>query len=298
MTPGRLLYLVQRDWKRGVSATWHERFVGRRILGWRNPFAGEPVGLVPVRVLTGKDDWLLACWMLASWFHATGRNWTVVIHDDGRLRPEAFEAFQKMIPGVAFVRAEEGDRAAAKFLAGHPACSDYRFAHPFGRKIFDFVALTTGNRFLSFDSDILFFRKPEVLLELCEKNAGELWFNEDVSDSFPISREEARAKLGLEIWPRVNAGLCLIDRTAIDLDLCERALLETSILKGHPWLVEQALYAICASARGLGGLLPPEYEVSLEKKARPGVVARHYVGAVRQHFHGEGMARLKGVLLS
>jgi hypothetical protein len=253
---------------------------------------------VPVRVLTGKDDWLLACWMLASWFHATGRNWTVVIHDDGRLPPEAYAAFREMIPGVAFVRAAEGDQAAARFLAGHPACSEYRLAHPFGRKIFDFTALTTGDRFLSFDSDILFFRKPEVLLKHCDEDDAGCWFNEDVSDSLPISHEEAREKLGFDIWPRVNAGMCLIDRAAIDLDLCERALRETSILQGHPWLVEQALYAICASARGLGGLLPPEYEVSLEKKARPGVVARHYVGAVRQHFHGEGMARLKSVLLS
>jgi hypothetical protein len=88
-----------------------------------------------------------------------------------------------------------------------------------------------------------------------------------------------------------------MDRGAIDLDLCERALRETTILHGHVWLVEQTLFAICASARGRGGLLPPEYEVSVEKNARPGAVARHYVGAVRQRFYGEGMARLKNVLI-
>jgi len=297
MTPGRLWYLVQRDWKRGFSATWHERFVGPRILGWRNPYAAEAPGRVPIHVLTGRDDWLLACWMLASWFHATERNWPVVIHDDGHLPPEAFSAFQQMNPGITCIRAAEADQAVAKSLAGHPACRDYRLAHPFGRKIFDIVALTAGEQYIAIDSDILFFRKPDALLSRCEKNAGECWFNEDVYDSLPISQEEAKEKLGFEIWPRVNAGLCLIDRSAIDLDLCERALRETSILKGNLWLVEQSLYAICASARGLGGLLPPEYEVSLEKKARPGVVARHYVGAVRQRFHGEGMARLKRALL-
>jgi len=202
-----------------------------------------------------------------------------------------------MIPGVMCIRAEEADKAVAGFLSSHLACRDYRLAHPFGRKIFDIMALTTGEQYLSFDSDILFFRKPEALLNLCEKNMGESWFNEDVSDSLPISREEARTKLGVDIWERVNAGLCLINRSVIDLDLCERALRETSLLKGHLWLVEQSLYAICASARGLGGLLPPEYEVSLGKRARRGVVARHYVGAVRPQFHGEGMARLKRALL-
>ena len=102
--------------------------------------------------------------MLASWFHATGRNWPVVIHDDGQLPPEAFPAFQAMIPGVRCIPATEADKAVAGFLSRHPACRDYRLAHPFGRKIFDIMALTAGDRYLSFDSDILFFRKPEALL--------------------------------------------------------------------------------------------------------------------------------------
>jgi hypothetical protein len=75
--------------------------------------------------------------------------------------------------------------------------------------------------------------------------------------------------------------------------LCERALRETNLLKGHIWLVEQTLFAICASAWGRGGLLPAEYEVSLDPNARPGAVARHYVGAVRERFYGEGIARVQ-----
>jgi hypothetical protein len=297
MTPGRLWYLLQRDWRRGLAATWQDRVASRRILQWRNPFANEPPQETPVHLLSGADDWLLACWMLASWFHATQRNWRVVIHDDGQLPPEAHAAFAKLIPGVRGIPAGEADRAVLEALDRHPACRAYRLAHPLARKIFDIPALTRSERFMILDSDVLFFRKPEAILRWCDEPGSGCWFNEDLKESLPIPPEEAREKLGLEIWPRVNSGLCLIERQAIDLDLCERALRETSLLKGHVWLVEQSLFAICASAYAKGGLLPPEYEVSLSPRARREAVARHYVGAVRQRFYADGIARIKGQLL-
>jgi hypothetical protein len=56
------------------------------------------------------------------------------------------------------------------------------------------------------------------------------------------------------------------------------------------------LFALCASRNKAGGLLPDSYEVSLNQYAADGAVARHYVGAVRNRFYGEGMARLKNTL--
>jgi len=88
----------------------------------------------------------------------------------------------------------------------------------------------------------------------------------------PISRTQVREKLGIDIWHRVNSGLCLIDRAAIDLDLCERALRETTLMNKHIWLVEQTLFAF-AHRQGRGGLLPDEYEVSKAKNASPNAVA-------------------------
>ena len=109
--------------------------------------------------------------------------------------------------------------------------------------------------------------------------------------------KEAEEELEVKLWPKVNTGLCLITKSAMDLDFCDRVLAQTSILRGHIWRIEQTLYALCASRAGKGGLLPPEYEVSLRKRASPDAVARHYVGAVRDRFYSEGVARLHGVLL-
>jgi hypothetical protein len=288
---------MRRDWKRGFAATWNQRFVSQRILKWRNPYADKPHEEIPVHVLTGSDDWLLACWMLASFFHFTGRNWRVIIHDDGRLPPEASPAFVKMISGVRGVSAVDADRVVMDALAPYPACREYRLAHPLARKIFDVPILARSNRFIILDSDILFFRKPDAILRWCANGTGQCWFNRDVHEAMAISRSQVREKLGVDTWHCVNSGLALIDRAVIDLGLCERALRETSLMQKHIWLVEQTLFAICASAGGRGGLLPPEYEVSTAKFASPNAVARHYVGAVRQRFYADGISRVRKELL-
>jgi hypothetical protein len=96
----------------------------------------------------------------------------------------------------------------------------------------------------------------------------------------------------------VNSGLCLVAKEAIDFEFCDRVLGETSILKGNLWRVEQTLFALCASRHGKGGLLPKTYEVSLTRHASENCVARHYVGAVRDRFFGEGLKRLREVLFA
>jgi hypothetical protein len=112
-----------------------------------------------------------------------------------------------------------------------------------------------------------------------------------------ISAAEARGELGVKLWSRVSTGLCLFWKPAIDLDFCDRALAETSILRGHLWRVEQTLLALCASRHGQGGLLPKRYEVSLGRQAATDAISRHYVGAVRDRFYGEGLKRLHETLL-
>jgi hypothetical protein len=124
----------------------------------------------------------------------------------------------------------------------------------------------------------------------------ECWFNQDVQEGSLITAAEARTELGVKIWPRVNSGLCLLTKSAMDLDLCDRTLAQTSILSGHVWRIEQTLLMLCAARHGKGGLLPAKYEVSLGKNAALDAVSRHYVGAVRDRFYAEGLPRLSAIL--
>lgn len=293
ISPGRIWWLLRRDIKRGFGASRHYYKTLPLIKEWSWPYWGEKPNPIPVHVLTGQEDWLLAAWMLASWFHFTQQGWHVVIHDDGSLSDDAATTLRRMFPGARIIPRGEADAALERTLMPYPFCLDYRRAHPLALKIFDMKHFAEDDRFLIIDSDVLFFQRPGELINWTRAETDDCWFNEDVEEATLLGPEEAFAELGVKLWPRVNSGLCLLSKQALDFDFCDCALAQTSILRGHVWRIEQTLFALCASRHGKGGLLPANYEVSLNKHASAGVIARHYVGAVRDRFYGEGLKRLR-----
>ena len=186
----------------------------------------------------------------------------------------------------------------AAVLKPLPFAYEYRGMHPLALKIFDMAYYCEAPRFIMLDSDVLFFNHPREIMDWTGSGAKECWFNEDIAEGSLLSESDAQEDLGVKLWPRVNSGLALITKEAIDFEFCDRALGETPILKGHMWRVEQTLFALCASRYAKGGLLPKSYEVSLGKHSAEDCVARHYVGAVRHRFFAEGMKRLRPVLLA
>jgi hypothetical protein len=298
ISPGRLLLFLRRDIKRGWAASYHDYKTKPRITEWKWPYWNETPMPVPVHVLTGANDWHLCAWMLASWFTFTEQTWRVVIHDDGTLPPTAKKTLSTLFKTARFISRSDADPAMDKLLRPFPFCHEYRTKHPLSQKIFDIPHFCDSERFIILDSDILFYRYPSEIMQWVTSDSKECWFNEDCAEANLISTKDAWDDLGVKLWPRVNSGLCLLQKNAIDLEFCERALGETSILKGHIWRIEQTLIALCGSRTCRGGLLPKTYEVTLAKNASSDTIARHYVGAVRDRFYAEGLAKLAPVLLT
>ena len=113
-------------------------------------------------------------------------------------------------------------------LAGHPRCLEYRRSHALALKLFDCTALATTPRLILLDSDILFFQRPEEVLDWVQRGLSECYFNPDFQDAYCLTREEARDRLQVELWPRVNTGLSLLARAAVDVDFCEACLADRS----------------------------------------------------------------------
>lgn len=299
ISPGRLLYLLRRDLKRGFGSSYHFYKTLPRIEEWSWPYWSEDPSPVPVHILTGRDHWQLAAWMLASWFHFSEQGWQIVIHDDGTLPEHGRASLQAMFPKTRVITRAEADSVMNRKLLAYPYCLEYREMHPLALKVFDIPHFASAPRFIVFDSDLLFFNHPREIIDWAKAERNiECWFNEDVQESSLLSAAEVREEFGVKLWPRVNSGLALIYKSAMDLDVCDRALAETSIMRGHVWRIEQTLFALCASRHGRGGLLPKRYEVSLGRHSAPDAVSRHYVGAVRDRFYGEGLRRLETTLLA
>jgi len=301
ISPGRLWSRLARDVKRGWDATYHDYRVRPRIKRWNWPFWNEAPMPVPVHVLTGRNDWQLCAWMLASFFHYTEQTWNVVIHDDGTLTEDIRNELARLFKTARIIPRLQADATLDRVLKPLPFSYEYRGMHPLAIKVFDMPYYCEADRLIILDTDVLFFNYPREIMDWVHGGASECWFSGGVSEASLISAEDAWEDLQVKLWPCVNTGLCLLPKAALDLDFCERALGETSILKGMLWRVEQTLFALCASRpsqSGRGGMLPKTYEVSLGRNSADACIARHYVGTVRERFHGEGLKRLKGVLLT
>ncbi len=265
---------------------------------WSWPFWSEKPNRVPVHVLTSGRDWRLAAWMLASWFCTTEQGWPVVIHDDGTLPADARTVFQKLFHTARVIPRGEADASLRRVLHAFPFCADYRALSPRALKLFDTVHFATSNRLIVLDSDVLFFKEPREILDWTAAEKGECWFNEGAAEEAVISSTEAREEFGVRLWQRVNSGICLLEKSAIDLDFCDRALAETSLLRGEVSRVEPTLFSLCASRHGRGGLLPKSYEVSLQRVAAEAAISRHYAGPMRERFFTEGLERVRDPLFA
>ena len=297
-SPVRIWKTVRRDMKRGWSAAYHEYKTLPKIETWHWPFWGEKPHTIPVHVLADEAGWRMAAWALASWFCASGIGWPVVLHDDGTLSDHARAVFARMFGGLLrIVPREEADAELALRLTEFPFCGEFRNATGVARKAFDTAHFTDGDHFIVLDPGVLFFQEPREIRAWADVRAERCWFDEDAVESSIITVAEARDELGVKLWRRVAAGICLLWKPAVDLDFCDRTLAQTSILQGSPERIANTLLALCASQHGEGGLLPKSYEVSPDRHAAKDAIARHYSGAERDRFFSDGLDRIRESVL-
>jgi hypothetical protein len=287
----KIWWRIQRDYKRGWQATYHNYSTLPRIVDWRFPYWALEPHPVSVHVQTCGEDWLLAAWALATWFWRTKRNWNVFIHDDGTLPDEAGMQLREIFPNVTIVRCEEADEKVLPALQDMPLARRFRASHPVGRKVFDAAEFASGPRYILLDSDVLFFRRPEEILNWTDNPNDECWFIQGTDEHSLVTLEVARDLFGVNLWPWVNTGICLMQKAALDTAFCERVL--ERLPQTNPPSVARTLFTLCASRHDRGGLLSPRYEVAGAARGASDVVARHYPGALRDLFYGRGLRRLR-----
>lgn len=293
----RSLSFLRRDFRRGGEAALNYHRTLDRIAEWSWPFWHEPAQPVPVHVLTSGAEWREAAWMLASWLHFSEHTWPLVIHDDGTLPAEATTTFQRLFPHARLISRKEADSTAGIALKAFPFCAEYRDKHPSALKLFDLPHFAAADRLLIFDSDLLFLNHPRELLAVIHSSPDACAFTEAPIEHALLTARDAFDDVGVRPWKRVDSGLCLLPKAALDLDFCDQALAHTSILRGSVPRAERTLLALCAARHGKGELLPARYEVAPKTPLGEDTAARHYAGATRDRFYSEGLKHLAGQLL-
>lgn len=287
MTPGRALWLTRHYFRHGIRGAYGREIIARRILRCA-PITGLTDVRCEIHVLTSRHDWLMLLWALRSFYRASGRNYRLCLHDDGSLLAADIAELRRQFPDARLISRAAADERLERLLAAAPICRSHRAANPLLLKTFDFEAFLESERMVVLDSDLLFFRAPEALLERIEK-AGPIQngFNRDWRYGYSVAWEELEARAPVPVESHINSGLGVLQRGTVSVEWCEEYFRKFPSLPSHPHRIEQTLIALCAARSG-HSMLPAPYDVhdGATDFTRP---MRHYSGSFRRRLYTEGL---------
>jgi hypothetical protein len=283
-----MLYRLRKRFEGGLKASWYRERVRPKILQ-------TPSLLLPqmsdyeIHVLTSIHDWLNLIWALKSFLHFSHTRTALCIHEDGSLTPEVRDILATHFVGARIVSRAQADEEVLPSLAEFPQCQRFRSENNLALKVFDLRHYAQASRVLLLDSDVLTFRKPEVLLASLNDASTPNRFNRDLADAYTADRSALADEFGLDVASRFNSGVCTIQLESLKLDWIEQ-FLSSDLLDGHFWRIEQTVLCLCSSRFGCKPL-PEPYDVVLSDGVQ-GKPLKHYIGAIRQRMYAEGIRHL------
>ena len=244
-----------------------------------------------VHVLTGERFWYQTAFCLASLAREAGCELGAEIYDDGSLAPGLRERLARLGPGISFhAQASIHERLEAHLPASRfPVLRELWRSYPNIRKMTDVHVGRSGWK-LVIDSDLLFFRRADVLIDWLA-NPGAVLHAVDCAESYGYSRALMERMAGAAIPPLVNVGLCGLRSDALDWEELETWCARLIAAEGRSYFLEQALVAMLA-ARDPGAVVAPRAEyITMPERGeveRPTAVMHHYVADSKRWYFRSG----------
>jgi hypothetical protein len=296
---GRLVYRVWHEPKgrlRDIMAAGGPLEVRRTELGRREmeaaarqlpllPVTDDAVPL-PLHLLTGRRFWYQTAFCLWSFARQSGRNLAPVIYDDGTLTPGQCDPLTRLFPGTQFIfKKEIMSRLDAHLPATrYPVLRERWQAYPNIRKLTDVHVGQAGWK-LVMDSDLLFFHRPQFILDWLGQPIRPL-HAVDCETSYGYPRAVMNELAGAPVADLVNVGLTGLDGSALDWERMEwwcRTLIERH---GPHYYLEQALIAMLVAGRECS-IAPAADYVTMpgeEEGRRCQAVMHHYVANSKKFY--------------
>ena len=251
-------------------------------------FPGRPP--VTLHLMTGRRFWYQTVFCLHSFAAAAQTTVRAEIYDDGSIDTNCTAQLTRLGPGVRIhyigeLRAKlDAHLPAARF----PVLRERWLNYPNIRKLIDVHLGSVGWK-LVIDSDLLFFRRPDFLLNwLAAPNR--ILHAVDCTESYGYSRPLLQELAGAPIPPLVNVGLCGLRSDALDWEELERWCATLHAREKTTYYLEQALVAMLA-ARAPCAIAPAADYVTLPSRAEvliPRAVMHHYVDTAKRWYFRHG----------
>jgi hypothetical protein len=246
----------------------------------------------------------------------------VYVHDDGTLQPDDKALIRRHVPGAVVVDRAAADRRFAEAV-GDEFLSRVRSSYTSYLKLFDPTLVSTHQRIIIVDTDVLFLHPPSAVIEWA-RNGGPAWYHRSgpwASHTPAIDRPEGGAPANdpakpkhiqymvVESIPQINlalqrnfafvqgfnSGFIGYDRGTIQFDELKYLLTHLYGLFGDRifrWGSEQTMHGLMLCGNGAIALPMDKYMVftDLSRAAAPAANFVHFIGEFR--FNGLVYPRL------
>jgi hypothetical protein len=163
-----------------------------------------------IHIVTCKNHLLNAIWCLKTFYYYSGLRPKLVIHDDGSLGEKDIKELLKHFVNCRIIKRKDADKELNQFLSNYKYTQKARSYKTFFccLKFFDAFYYAEAEKILVLDSDILFFKKPSEMIEYIKEDKP--FFNSDYQNAYARPARELSAIMGMDILPKVNAGLTFL----------------------------------------------------------------------------------------
>lgn len=251
-----------------------------------------PARDTPLRfhLLTGRQFWYQTAFCLHSLARVAGEPVAAEIYDDGTIDSTVAGHLQRLGPAIRIVPHAEilsrldRDLPASRF----PVLRERWIKYPNIRKLTDVHLGATGWK-LVIDSDLLFFRKPTLLLKWLQAPDRPLHAI-DCTESYGYSRPLLERLAGAPLAPLVNVGLTGLRSESLDWGQLEAWTAELIARERTNYYLEQALVAMLVAGRACAIAPPADYITlpSREEVLHPTAAMHHYVAHAKRWYFRHG----------
>lgn len=299
--------------KRGISQLneyglelLYWRYIHRRMALFKAPIHCPPDSDLEVHIQICARDWLNGLWTLNSFHYFTENPFRLVLLHDGWLdtNHKIVEIYNQKFPGViSYKRMDLEPLVKEKFSQSAPTVMELWLERKYFTlaKVVDSFLLRRNRYYLSLDPDVLFFARPDELLNgHTTLNGKSACWNvpktRGHSDGmFCFTPNSIYQLTGLHVPVPFGTGLGCLDSNTFDWELAELVLSKMQIPENLIFMLDQTLFALFSAKYNFVPLSRKRYAID-PVESLEGVVARHYYGKTRDLMYIEGIKNLRQVL--
>ncbi len=247
-----------------------------------------------VNYLSGAKFWYQTLFCFISLQQNSPFRITPVIHDDGTLDAATRAAIARVVPWAVFIDAAALEEKLDRLLpeSHFPTLRARRLEYPHLRKLTD-IHLGQSDWGLVLDSDMLFFRRPDAVLEWFANPRA--MYMQDIQNAYGYTAALMQELAGCNVPDKVNVGLYALDRNLIDWNRLEdwgRTQIER---EKRNYLQEQGLTALLIAKQKGSPLSASDYVLmpDIDEGVAPKAIMHHYVSQSKRSYFQNGWKLLR-----